>query len=174
MTLGPYNGMMLAPGMGQPAYTVEHDIMGMIYGPPHHCVFLTHAIIDGASRDAGNTADTTTLRPGLIMAQVTATQKWKPYVTGQSDGTEIPAGILTILGLNTQMDGANTDRFLATIMIKGNVNPEALCIAASSSYGVDKATASHIVVRQAFLYNFMFSDDFMNYTAATLANRNLD
>lgn len=171
MVLAPYTGMGIIPGMGSPVYSVEHDIQGMIYGSPHHCVFVTHALISGASRDTGNTDDTTVLRPGLIMARLTATQKYVPFATGGSDGSEQPIGILTILGLNTQMDGANTDRFLATIMVGGNVNPEALCIASTAAYGLDKSTAAHVIVRKAFKYNFRFSDDFPNYTAEALSAR---
>jgi len=169
--LAPYSGMMLAPGMGQPAFTVEHDLMGMIYGSPHLCLFATHCIIDGAARDAGNTADTTVLRPGLIMAIDSTTKKWKQFTSGESDGTQTPVGILTVLGLNTQMAGADTDRFLATIMVKGNVNPEALCIAATAAYGIDKSTASHVAVRKALGLNFMFSDDFQNIVGVPIANR---
>lgn len=169
--VAPYNAYGLVPGMGGTAYTAEHDNMGMTYGSPHHLLYVTHALIDGASRDVGNTADSTVLRPGLIMAVVTATQKWKPYVAGAGDGTEIPRGILTILGLNMQNIGANADRFLATILVGGNINPEALCIAATAGYGIDKTTASHIVVRKAFKYSFRFSDDFMNYTAEALSAR---
>jgi hypothetical protein len=69
------------------------------------------------------------------------------------------------------MAGADTDRFLATIMVKGNVNPEALCIAATAAYGIDKSTASHVAVRKALGLNFMFSDDFQNIVGVPIANR---
>ena len=171
MVLAPYSGMMLPPGMGSPVYSTDHDIMGMIYGSPHLCLFATHCVIDGASRDAGNTADTTVLRSGLIMAQNSSTQKWTQFTSGGSNDTGVPKGILCILGLNTQMDGANQDRFLATIMVKGNVNPEALCIASTAAYGLDKATAAHVAVRKALALNFMFSDDFQNIVGVPIANR---
>jgi hypothetical protein len=171
MVLAPYSGMMLPPGMGSPVYSTDHDIMGMIYGSPHLCLFATHCVVSGAARDAGNTADTTVLRSGLIMAKITATQKWIQFTSGASDGSEIPLGILCVLGLNTQMDGANQDRFLATIMVKGNVNPEALCIGSTAAYGLDKATAAHVAVRKALALNFMFSDDFQNVTGVPIANR---
>lgn len=171
MTLAQYQGSALIPGYGTAVYTAEHDLSGLIYGPPHLCLFLTYAVIDGAARDAGNTGNTTVLRPGLIMGQVTATKKWKQYDSGAVDGTEIPRGILTELGLNTQLSGADADRFLATIMVKGNINPEALCLASSATYGIDQVTAAHIDVREAFMLNFMFSDDFMNFVALPLAAR---
>lgn len=170
MPLGPYQGTGLGPGMGAPAYSAEHDLQGMIYGSPHHCLFLTHALIDGASRDAGNTDNTTVLRPGLIMAQVTATQKWKPFDNTEDDGTEIPRGILTLLGLNTQLDGSDTDRFLATIMVGGNVNPEALCIAATTAYGLP-TTGAGLAVRKAFMLSFRMSDDFQGLVPFPLDDR---
>jgi hypothetical protein len=171
MSLAPYQGSLLIPGMGAPTFSAEHDLMGLIYGPPHLCLYVTHALIDGAARDVGNTGNTTVLRPGLVMARLTATQKWTTYVTGGSDGSELPLGILCELGLNTQMSGGNADRFLATIMVKGNVNPEAMCIGANATYGIDKVTASHIDIRESFALNFMFSDDFQNLTAWPLAAR---
>lgn len=171
MSLGPYQGSALIPGYGSAVYSTEGDNNGIIYGPPGLCLYVTHAVIDGAARDAGNTGNTSVLRHGLIMGQITATTKWAQYNPSASDGTEIPRGILTELGLNTQLAGADTDRFLATIMVKGNVNPEALCLASSATYGIDKATAAHIDVREAFMLNFMFSDDFMNFTAIPLASR---
>lgn len=169
--LSQYDGAMLVPGMGLEAFTTEHDLSGLIYGSPHVCTFLTHAVIDGASVDTGNTGNTNVLRVGLVMAQVTVSQKWRPFDAGAADGTEIPRGILTLLGLGTQMDGADTDRFLATIMVGGRVNPEAMCIAATAAYGLDKSTAAHVTVRKAFKYNFLFSDDFCNYTAEALGSR---
>lgn len=171
MPLAPYQGSQLVPGMGAPTYSAEHDLSGLIYGPPHLCVYVTYAVVSGAARDAGNTGNTTVLRPGLVMAQITATGKWIQYTPGASDGSEIPRGILTEFGLNTQLDGADADRFLATIMVKGNINPEALCLASSATYGIDKSTASHVDVREAFMFNFMFSDDFMNFTAIPLGSR---
>lgn len=171
MPLAPYQGSQLIPGMGSPSYSVESDLSGLIYGPPHLCLYVTYAVVSGAARDAGNTGNTTVLRPNLIMAQITATGKWIQYTPGASDGSEIPRGILTEFGLNTQMDGADTDRFLATIMVKGNINPEVLCLASTATPGIDKATPSHIDVREAFALNFMFSDDFMNLTAWPLGSR---
>lgn len=172
MPLGPYQGSLLTPGMGSPVYSAEHDLMGLVYGSPHHLVYMTHVIIDGSARDAGNTADTTVLRPGLVLGQVTATQKWKQFDSTAVDGSEIPAGILTELGLNTQMDGGNTDRFLATVLVGGNINPDAVCIAANATYGLSKAALSDgLDVRKAFKYAFRLSDDFMGYVAEPFASR---
>lgn len=171
MPLSVYQGSALVPGMGSAVYTAEHDLQGLIYGSPHHALYVTHALVSGAARDAGNTDDTTVLRPGLVMAVITATQKWIQFTSGAVDGSEIPRGILTEFGLATQSDGANADRFLATIMVGGNVNPAAMCIASTAAYGIDQVTASHVAIRKAFALSFRFSDDFMGIIGVPIANR---
>lgn len=168
--MAPYQGHLLLPGMGSSIFSAEADNMGLIAGSPLSCRWVTYAVISGASRDAGN-SPTTTLRPNLVMAKLSATNKWVPFVTGGSDGSEEPLGILYNIGLATQMGGADADRFMASILVGGYVNPEAICISASSTYGLDKATAAHLVVRKAFKYAFQFSDDFMSYTPEALADR---
>lgn len=171
MPLSLYQGSALVPGMGTAVYTAEHDLQGLIYGSPHQCLYVTHALVSGAARDAGNTDDTTVLRPGLVMAVITATQKWIQFTSGASDGSEIPRGILTEFGLNTQMDGANADRYLATIMVGGNVNPAAMCIGSTAAYGIDQSTAAHVAIRKALGISFRFSDDFMSIIGIPIANR---
>jgi hypothetical protein len=44
------------------------------------------ALIDGTSRDYGNSDNLFLLRPGLLMGRVTATKKWKPSVFGVTTG----------------------------------------------------------------------------------------
>jgi hypothetical protein len=155
--------------MGAEAFSAEHDLADIIYGPVHLCLFLTHAVVDGASVDTNNDP-TTVLRPGLIMAQVTTTQKWKPFASGASDGTQVARGVLTLLGLNTQFDGANTDRYLATIMVGGNLNPEGLCIAETAGYGLAR-TGAGLAVRKALMYTFRFSDDFISDLTLPVSGR---
>ncbi len=47
-------------------------------------------LINGASRDTGNTADATTiLRVGLAMALDSTTNKWEPWVAGDVGGTNL-------------------------------------------------------------------------------------
>lgn len=167
--LAPYMGHLLVPGMGSPMYTAELDNAGLLQSI-HDARWLFFAVVDGASRDAGN-SPTTVLRPGLVMAKVTASGKYRPFAAGGSDGTEQPIGILYNIGLNTQLNASNADRLLATILVGGYVNPEAICIAASATYGLDKSTAAHVTVRKAFKYAFQFTDDPMSYTAEALSAR---
>jgi len=171
MSLAMYGGHLIPPGWGSAIYTTEADNMGLLAGSPHHARFLYHALVDGASRDAGNTGHTTVLRPHLVMAQNSTTKKWLPFNNGASDGTEIPRGILYGLGLNTQLSGANQDRFLATILIGGLVQAEAICLASTAAYGLDQATAAHVNVRKAFKYAIQFMDDPMAFVAESYASR---
>ena len=50
-------------------------------------------VIDSTAEDADNTP-TTTLRKGLVLGKVTATDKYKEYDSGASDGTETARVIL--------------------------------------------------------------------------------
>lgn len=46
--------------------------------------------IDGTAADSGNTP-TTTLRKGLVLSKVTATDKYKQFDDGAADGTQLEA-----------------------------------------------------------------------------------
>jgi hypothetical protein len=157
MTVAPYQAMHLVPGVGTELFSAESGLSGLIYGPLHLSLLLPYARVSGAARDASN-SPTTVLRPGLVMAKITASDKWSPFVSGASDGTQYALGILTEFGLNTQIDGADADRWMATILVKGNVNPSAICLTTSATYGLARASVG-LAVRKHFKYNFTFSDD---------------
>lgn len=169
-SIAAYTGQLLLPGMLGETYTTESDVANILYGGTIQVPrYLTWARIDGSSVDTNN-SPTTTLRFGLIMAQVTATGKWKPFSSGAGDGTQYARGILTALGLNTQVDGANADKFLATILVWGCVNPAALCVAEVANYGLAR-TGVGLTVRKHFKYNFQMSDDFANDLVDPLSGR---
>lgn len=160
MPLSPYQGMNLVPGMGAEAYSTDSDISDLIYGPLWNCVFLNYALISGTARDAGNTNNTTVLRTGLVMGVITASGKWAQFNSAASDGTQIARGILISHGLNTQMDGADADRWVATILVHGIIYPEGACLASSSAYGIAR-TGVGLTVRKHLMYTINFSDDFI-------------
>lgn len=170
MSLAPYQGMMLPPGMLSEVYTAETDLSDIIYGPLWNCLYLNYAVVDGASRDNGNTGNTTVLRPGLIMSRVTATGKWRPFVSGASDGTQFARGILLSFGLNTQLASGDADRYLATILVRGVVNPEALCLNTTAAYGLAR-TGVGLTVRRHLMYTIQMSDDFENDLTIPLSGR---
>jgi hypothetical protein len=171
MVLAPYQGLFLTPGMGSAVYANDTDISGIFYGPIAHQVYRNACVVSGASRDPGNTSFTTVLRIGLIMGIITASNKWAPFDNAASDGTQLARGILLSFGLNTQSDGADADRYLATILVSGVVNPSALCIATTAGYGIPRTGAGPVNVRKHFKYNITLSDDFERNLSDPLAAR---
>lgn len=167
--LAPYMGLALVPGMGAAAYSAEHDLSDVVYGPLWNCMYLNYAVVSGAARDAGNTNNTTVLRPGLVMGVITASGKWAQFDASAVDGTEVARGILLQFGLNTQSDGADADRFLATILVRGVCNPSGVCLA-SGAYGLARSSTG-LTVRKHLMYSITFSDDFIQELTDPIATR---
>lgn len=168
--LAPYQGMNLVPGMSAEQYSVEHDLSDIFYGPLWHTIYLNYAVISGAARDAGNTGYTTVLRPGLVMGIITASGKWAQWDADAVDGTEVARGILMTLGLNTQLDNANADRYLATIAVGGVLEPKGICTEDSATYGLAR-TGNGLTVRKHLMYTFRFADDFISELTVAIADR---
>lgn len=171
MTLGLYTGQFLTPGMGTEQFTTDTDAANILYGGAglYTARYVGYAVISGTARDAGNTP-TDVLRPGCIMGIISASGKWAQFTSGASDGTQYARGILMALGLTTQQDGANQDRFMATILVGGVVNPEALCLASTAGYGLPRASVG-LAVRKHFKYCIQMSDDWMNDLIDPLSGR---
>lgn len=101
----------IVPGITSTRETYEAEFR---WGSEFQGVFA-NALIDGSSVDVGNTP-TFELRPGLLLGQVIATGKYKPYSPSASDGTEVASAVL-IEGLR-MLDFSNiaTDRFYAVLV----------------------------------------------------------
>jgi hypothetical protein len=157
--------------MGTEQFTNEIDNAGILYGGMgrYTPIYLGYAVVSGAARDAGNTP-TDVLRVGCIMGIITASGKWAQFTSGAGDGTQYARGILMSLGLSTQVDGANADKFLATILVGGVVNPEALCLASTAGYGLARSGVG-LAVRKHFKYSITMSDDFQNDLTDPLSGR---
>jgi hypothetical protein len=171
--LSQYQGAMLLPGMGTEFATNEPDLLNILYGGTQlaQLVLVPYAVIDGAARDAGNPGFTTVLRNGLIMGQVAATGRWRQFDPGASDGTQFARGILVYGTMNTQLNGANADRFHANILVgRCCINPEGVCLASSATYGLARTGVGQ-TVRKHFMYAFQFSDDFMGETITAFGAR---
>lgn len=101
----------IVPGLTTSRETYENEFR---WGSQYQGVFA-NGIIDGASRDAGN-SPTYELRPGLLLGQITATGKYTDYDKTASDGSEVAAGIL-IEGLRMQdFEGNSVDKFYAVLV----------------------------------------------------------
>ena len=171
--LSQFQGAMLLPGMGTEFAVNEPDLLSILYGGTQlaQLVLVPYAIIDGAARDPGNTGFTTVLRNGLIMGQITATGRWKQWESGATDGSQFARGILVYGPMNTQLNGANADRFHANILVgRCCINPEGVCIGANTTYGLARTGAGQ-TVRKHFMYAFQFADDFMGEVITPFASR---
>lgn len=113
-------------------------------------------VIDGTTRDAGNTSTTTLLRSGLLMGQVTSTKKLKEWDPIATDGTETIAGVLFI-DVNTQRMNANQDRFFGWLMVGGPVKVEKLIIPGNASRGISGDALERLVLTQ-MLSRFQFNE----------------
>lgn len=106
--------------------------------------------IDPAARDSsGGHTPTTTLRSGLVMGKVTATDKWKEYDNADADGTETALGILLHpVRLIDPFGNAAVSPILGTVLIKARVRGNNL-------YGLDAAGKTELKAQ-----GFMFEEDF--------------
>ncbi len=113
-------------------------------------------IIDGTTRDLGNTTTTTLLRSGLLMGQVTSTKRIKEWNPTGTDGTETIVGVLFI-DVNTQRLNADQDRFNGWLMVGGPVKLEKLIIPGNASRGVSGDALEFLVLSQ-LLSRFQFNE----------------
>lgn len=113
------------------------------------------AVIDGASRDSGNTV-TDVLRPGLLLGRVTSTNKCKQFDPTATDGTAKVFGILGYAHKMTSM-GSNADRYIGWVMVSGCVKADKLLIPGQSSFGISGNAYEHLI-RRSMHPRFLFSD----------------
>ena len=147
-----YTGAYAVPGQHAKIETFENQF----WWDRFENQIWTGLVIDGASRDAGNTSYTTVLRPGLLLGRVTATDKIKEWNPTASDGTE---QIYAVLGssLNSQRLGANQDRFLGNMMVGGFLKADRLLNPGSTTLGID-GNASEFLIRAQLFPRFQTSD----------------
>lgn len=101
----------IVPGLTTSRETYEAEFR---WGSEFQGVF-TNALIDGASLDTGNTP-TFELRPGLLLGQNLTTGKYKPYLPGNTDGTEVASAVLIEALRMQDFSGNNVDRFYALLV----------------------------------------------------------
>ena len=148
MSVGGIAGIsFLPPGVDGIIETKENVVS---YGDLRYANFwkLQQALIDGASRDTGNTAGggkVTELRAGLLMSFNQVTNKWEPYdgVGAGNTGLQEVSGVL-YAAIQTQKDGADQDRFVAAIYLGGLWRAEGLIILGETDPGLTGATLETI------------------------------
>lgn len=116
----------------------------------------TGVVIDGASRDTGNTSYTDILRSGLLLGRVGSTEKLKQWDPTATDGTQEIFGILGP-GAKMQRLGSNTDRWLGQVMVAGCVKADRLLVPGNTALGIASGTYEWLIRSQMFR-RFIFSD----------------
>lgn len=121
-------------------------------------------VLDGSSRDAGNTNFTDVLRPGLLLGKVTSgadagkLKQWNPDAT---DGTQKIFAVL-MSAQKMQLMGADQDRFIGYVLYGGCVKAKGLVIPSSTSDGI-VGNALEYVIRRQMSMAFRFDDDPAGY-----------
>jgi hypothetical protein len=128
-------------------------------------------VIDGSSRDAGNTNFADVLRPGLLLGKVTSgadagkLKQWNPDAT---DGTQKIVGVL-MSAQKMQLMGTDQDRYMGYILFAGCVKATGLVIASSTSDGI-VGHALEYVIRRQMAMAFRFDDDPAGYVPGQVSN----
>lgn len=152
--LPPFGGSYGYPGMTDVIASVENNFhSGRVID-----MFLEDAMISGAARDAGNTDNTTFLRPGLLMGFNASTQIWTQWDPTATDGTEVLRGINTI-GHEMQPDGANTNRYF-NVLTWGTLKADGLLIPGESSFGLSGKDQEFAVVNALLDGGFRLDDKY--------------
>lgn len=145
MSVGGIAGVsFLPPGIDG---IIETKEAAVFYGDQRYWNFwkLQQALIDGASRDTGNTGQEEILRVGLLMSFNQVTEKWAPYdgVGAGNTGLQEVSGVL-YAAIQTQRNGADQDRFVAAIGFGGLWRSEGLIILGETAAGLAGATLETI------------------------------
>jgi hypothetical protein len=143
-----FEGPGAAPGMSDVLQTVENQIW---FGDRLQ-VRSESVLIDGSSRDVGNTDNTTFLRPGLLCGTVTATGKLKQFNPYATDGTAKITHVLTRF-LGAQRAGVNSDLYYYAIAA-ANLKTSGLIIPGESTPGLDGKNLQALVEDQLLAVGF--------------------
>jgi hypothetical protein len=76
---------------------------------------ITGAVIDGSTRDAGNTP-TTALRAGLLLGVIISSGKLRDFGDANTDGSDVAAAVLLESVRITDFDANNVDKFWGVLV----------------------------------------------------------
>lgn len=113
------------PGHGEIFESVESQVQFLgINGEKN--ARIVNATIDSAAVDSGNTVSPTTLRGGLVLGKVTATQEFKQYDATATDGSQVAVGIL--LESQGMLDpyGSPEDKYTGRVVVGGNIDKDSV------------------------------------------------
>ncbi len=138
--------------------TVVETAENTFYVYQHPLNVFMGGLLDGASRDSGNTV-TDVLRPGLLLGRVFSTGKLKEWSPTATDGTQYLFGILDNPGVKMQANATNKDRFRGTIMVRGLVDPTRLLVPGGASYSIVGNANEYLIRSQLLRLGFYLQED---------------
>jgi hypothetical protein len=104
---------------------------------------ITPGYIASTATDPGNTGTTFELRPGLVLGQIAASAQWTNYSPTNTDGSEVPAGVLiTAIRITDILTQQGQARFYG-ILVGGPVQ-------AAKLIGLDNYARAMMAARFAF------------------------
>tara|TARA_R110000824_G_scaffold391156_1_gene588767 strand:- start:11828 stop:12655 length:828 start_codon:yes stop_codon:yes gene_type:complete len=120
------------------------------------------SVVIGSARDAGNSGDTTVLRPGLLLGKITASGKLKEWNPTGTDGSQ---NIYGVLGYSQKMTrlGSNADRWLGWVYCWGFLKADRILVPGQADFGISGNANEHII-RKQLGNRFTFSDKLEGYS----------
>lgn len=106
-----------------------------------------------SATDAGHSGNTSRLRAGLLLGQITATGKWTTWAPTASDGSERICGVLGRMKNLTE----GVDKFAGSIITGGFLKADNLIIPGNASAGI-VGDALEYVVRDLLGERFILDD----------------
>ena len=151
-----HTGAFGAPGIQAALETIEN----VFWWGRWESHLYVGAVVEGDSRDTGNTGYTEILRPGLIMGKKTTGDKWMPWNGSPGAGDEGIDTALGVLSYSQKMTrlGADQDRWFGWIMLGGGVKARNLLVPGSTSFGLAGSAYEHII-RAQMHPRFTFDDN---------------
>ena len=158
----------VAPGHYMAPFNEVVNTTNITWGRLDQQMYLA-TVITGSSRDAGNSAFTDVLRPGLLLGKITSgtgvgkLKQWNPDAT---DGSQKIYAVL-MSAQKMQLMGNDMDRYAGYILYGGCVKSTGLVIASSTTDGIVGNSLEWVVRRQMALA-FRFDDDPSGYVPGSV------
>ena len=150
-----YGGRDRVPGISASVETFENEFTWGPWPAQH----LSGLVINGATRDTGNTGSTHILRAGLLLGLNNTTQELNVWDPTAVDGTEYIWGVLkesrSMLSNNT-----STDRLSGPIVVAGGLISNRLIVPGTTALGLASSASLEYLARQQLRSRFVLNDDF--------------
>lgn len=149
-----YGGFGMVPGIGSDIWTSENSFYW------ENLAFKRiGAIIDGATRDTGNTGYTDILRPGLLLGRRYSTGEFAAWDPTAVDGCQFIQAILDNPAQKMTDSNATSQDRTRSVLIQGTVKPERLLIAGQNSFGISGNAYEYLVRHQLMRAGFLVHEN---------------